>query len=144
MVNSRINTHHSVFNISYHIVWIPKYRKKILVGTIENDIKKYLFDKAKTLNISIEAHEIMQDHIHLFIKAKSNISISTIVQGLKGYTSFILRKQYPKLKKYKSLWSHSYFCETIGCITENSIKKYIALQKEAYHKPQHVVDIDFI
>ena len=125
----RERKNHKVYNISYHIVWIPKYRKHILKNHILISLKKYLFEKASELDISIEAHEIMNDHIHLFIKAPTYLSISYIVQQLKGYTSYKLRKEYLQLRKYKSLWTHSYYAETIGFISENTVKKYIENQK---------------
>lgn len=128
MVN-KISDNHRVYNIAYHITWIPKYRKHILQNDIEKYLKIYLFEKAEQLNIKIEAFEIMPDHIHLFVKANPNLSIMFIVQQLKGYTSFKLRKQFPFLKRIKSLWTHSYYVKTIGIISEPTIKKYIEMQK---------------
>ena len=65
----------------------------------------------------------MLDHIHLFVKGNLKISASTIVKQLKGYSSYMLRKEFIWLKKYKSLWTHSYYCETIGHISEVAVKK---------------------
>lgn len=84
-------------------------------------IKRIIIKKASGINISIEVFDIMPDHIHLFIKNLPNISISYIVKHLKGYTSFMLRKQFIDFNKYKSLWTYSYFCETIGLISEKTI-----------------------
>ena len=114
MAPNRTSGKHSVYNVSYHITWIPKYRKKILEGPIKESLKMHLLQKAHEINISIEAFEIMDDHVHLFIKANPNIKISYIVKHLKGYSSYKLRNEYPYLKRYKSLWTHSYYCETIG------------------------------
>jgi len=85
---------HNVFNVSYHIIWIPKYRKHILKGEIREQLMLLLKEKSIQLNISIEASEIMPDHVHLFIKANPTIIISTIVKHLKSYTSFKLRKMF--------------------------------------------------
>lgn len=126
---TRVFEKHKVYNVSYHIIWIPKYRKHILIGRIRDSLINHLIKKADELNIKIEAYEIMSDHVHLFIKSNTYMPINKIVQQLKGYTSFMLRKEFPVLKKYKSLWTHSYYCETIGLISEKTIKKYIALQK---------------
>ena len=128
MVN-RTHSKHSVYNISYHIIWIPKYRKHILVNEVDTYLRELLIFKASQLKINIEAFEIMPDHIHLFIKANPLLSISYIVQQLKGYSSFMLRKKYDHLNKYKHLWTHSYYCETIGLISEKNIIKYIEMQK---------------
>jgi len=127
--NNRNRKNHKVYNISYHIIWIPKYRKRILKGKLKEKLKFYLFKKAKSIGISIEEYEIMPDHIHLFIKSNPNLSVSFIVNQLKGYTSYMLRKEFIYLKKYKSLWTKSYFCETIGLISEKTVKQYIKMQK---------------
>lgn len=128
-MSSRNFKNHKVYNISYHVIWIPKYRKHILRDYIDGSLRKYLFEKAININVSIEAIEIMPDHIHLFIKCPPNLSISYIVQQLKGYTSYKLRKEFKYLTKYKSLWTHSYYAETIGLISEKTVRKYIDMQK---------------
>ena len=127
---TRVHANHKVYNISYHIIWIPKYRKHILKDEIRIAVKKYLFEKAHMLKISIEAYEIMDDHIHLFIKSRPDLTISYIVQQLKGYTSYKVRKEFPILKRYKSLWTHSYFAETIGLISEKTVKRYIEMKRK--------------
>lgn len=71
----------------------------------------------------------MPDHIHIFIKAHPNISVSDIIKQIKGYTSYNLRKKYKWLRKYKSLWTPSYFCETIGLISEQTVRRYIDMQR---------------
>lgn len=127
-MSNRVKQNNKVYNISYHIIWIPKYRKKILKGHIKEKLLIYLQQKADILKISIEEIEIMDDHIHLFIKANPSLSVSYIVKHLKGYTSYKLRKDFPYLKKYKALWTHSYYCETIGFISESTVRKYINAQ----------------
>lgn len=126
---SRKFNRHNVCNISYHIIWIPKYRKHILKNKISDQLKILLFEKATQIDIKIKAYEIMDYHIHLFIKGDTTMAISKIIQFLKGYTSFMLRKSFPFLKKWKSLWTHSYFCETIGFISKSTVIKYIANQR---------------
>ncbi len=87
-------------------------------------------DKAKQLSFNIENIQIMPDHVHMFIRCSNNsINIHKIIQSLKGYTSYKIRKQFKFLKKYKSFWSTGYFIESIGSISEKSIKKYIDNQK---------------
>ena len=67
-MSNRVRKDHKVYNISYHIIWIPKYRKRLLKGKIKERLIFYLFEKAKSIGISIVEYEIMDDHIHLFIK----------------------------------------------------------------------------
>ena len=74
-------------------------------------------------NFLIEEIDIIPDHVHIFIKCKNlNISISNIVHHLKGFSSFSIRKKFPKLKKYKAFWSPSYFAESIGNMSEKVIR----------------------
>ena len=129
-MTSRICDKHRVYNVSYHIVWIPKYRKHILKNDIRQELINCLHEKAKQLNVTLAAYEVMSDHVHLFIKSNPLITISEIVKNMKGYSSYILRKKFIELRKYKSLWAPSYFCETIGSVSENAIKKYIEMQTQ--------------
>lgn len=120
----------SVYNIGYHIIWCPKYRRKILSGNIETRLKELLILKSEENGWSLEKIECMPDHIHIFIKGTPSDSISHIVSQLKGYSSSILRKEFPDLKKrLPTLWTRSFYVETIGCISEDTIKKYIENQK---------------
>lgn len=80
-----------VYNVSYHIIWCPKYRRKLLVGEVEKRLHSLLIEKAMANEWDISKLEIMPDHIHLFIKATPSDSIAHIVSQLKGYTSYILR-----------------------------------------------------
>jgi len=120
---------HCKYNVSYHIIWIPKYRRSVLVGDIETRLKEILIEKAAQLEIEIGAMECMPDHIHIFIKATPQMMISTIVKHLKGYSSYVLRKEFVELKQCKVLWAPSYFVETIGHISEKTVRKYIEDQK---------------
>ena len=72
----------------------------------------------------------MPDHIHLFIKCTPKHTVSNIVKYLKGYSSFMLRKKYIRYRKYKALWTRSYYCESIGHISEKTIKKYMEDQRK--------------
>ncbi|MBS1736812.1 MAG: IS200/IS605 family transposase [Bacteroidetes bacterium] len=117
------------FNISFHIVWIPKYRKHILVNAIELRLKELLNEKILSLELNLVAIECMPDHVHLFIKSKPTVNISFVIKMLKGYTSRVLRCEFYCLRKLKSLWAPGYFCESIGNITEKTVIKYISNQK---------------
>lgn len=115
----------------YHIVWIPKYRGSFLKGLIKQNVEKSLKYKAEKLDIKIENMEVMPDHVHLFISIKPTHSVSDIVKQLKGYSSYITRKKL-NLYRYKGFWGKSYFCESVGHISEITIKKYIDNQWKHY------------
>lgn len=120
----------TIFNIAYHIIWCPKYRRKVLVNEVEDRLKALLVEKAKEIGCEISIQEVMPDHVHIFIKTKPTLAPHYIVQQLKGYTSRVLRKEYPKLKsRIPTLWTRSYYCESIGHISEETVKKYINDQK---------------
>lgn len=119
-----------VYNINYHLVWCPKYRKAVLINDVAKDLKTLIEQRAKELNIEIGGFEIMPDHIHLFISAKPTLPIHYIVQQFKGFTSHELRNKYEHLKKkLPTLWSRSYYVGTTGFVSDSVIKNYIAHQK---------------
>lgn len=120
----------SCYNIAYHLIWCPKYRKKILINEIETELKKLLKEKADELGVVIETMEVMPDHVHLFVRSNPIIPVQQLVYMLKGYTSRHLRTKFPTLKsRLPCLWTRSYFCETTRHISEEIIKKYIEQQK---------------
>ena len=131
MTNERWTTSNkAVFNIGYHLIWCPKYRRKVLVGQVEIRLKELLIEKAKELGVIIETMEVMPDHTHLFIKSSPILSPHYIVQQLKGFTSFQLRKEFPSLRsRLPTLWTRSYYCESVGHISEETVRKYIEEQK---------------
>lgn len=125
-VQKRLKTSNkAVFNVNYHIIWCPKYRLKILVGKIKERLNNILLEKAEEIEIKIVKVAIMSDHIHLFLECNPKISPNIIVKYLKGYSSRELRKEFSSLKRNTNLWSRSYYCESVGHISEATIKKYI-------------------
>lgn len=122
-------TSHMTYNVGYHIVFSPKYRYNLLRYSITERFKQLLLQKKEKLQISIPALEVMPDHVHLFICAPPSLAIHDIIRELKGYTSHRLRAEYAYLHRYPSLWTRSYFVETIGHISEKTVVKYIASHK---------------
>ena len=119
-----------VYNVSYHLIWCPKYRRKVLTNGVDTRLKELLLEKAKEINVEIETMEVMPDHVHLFVKSVPTNPVHFIVGQLKGYSSRLLRKEFPWLKsRLPTLWTRSYYVETVGHISESTIKKYIEDQK---------------
>jgi putative transposase len=119
-----------VYNIGYHLIWCPKYRRNVLTEEIAARLQELLNTKANEIGISIEEIEVMPDHVHLLVKAKPSAAPDWNVQQLKGTTSRYLRQEYTALKsKLPTLWTRSYYCESVGHISEKSIRKYIEDQK---------------
>lgn len=120
----------TVYNIGYHLIWCPKYRRSVLGENIQNRLRELLLEKADEIGITIEKMEILPDHVHLFVKSPPTASPHWIVQQLKGYSSKILRQEFPELKsRLPTLWTRNYYCESVGHISQDSVKKYIEQQK---------------
>ncbi|NER99609.1 MAG: IS200/IS605 family transposase [Symploca sp. SIO1B1] len=119
----------SVTLLNYHFVWIPKRRKKVLIGDVAKRLEELLQEKSKELDCQIIALEIREDHVHLFLCCPPTLAPDQIMFRLKGYTSRILRQEFPHLLKLPSMWTRSYFCGTAGDASTETIKKYIANQK---------------
>ena len=120
----------ATFNISYHIIWCPKYRRCVLIDGVDTRLKDVLSGIASENGWVIKGMEVMPDHVHVFIAANPAVSPNYIVAKLKGLSARVLRKEFPHLKKrIPSLWTRSYYIESIGHISENTIAKYIQDQK---------------
>jgi len=120
----------SFYNMNYHFVWCPKYRRKVLQPPIDSRLKELLFEKSQEIGLTIKQLEVMPDHVHIFVTGDPTRPAQWIVNQLKGFTSSVLRQEFPELKtRLPTLWSRSYFCETIGHISEETVKKYIQDQK---------------
>jgi len=130
-MNNRWKTSNTtIYNLGFHLIWCPKYRRKVLVGDVRDRLIELLNNKANEIDVNIEKIEVMDDHVHLFVKSKPVHSPHWIVQQLKGYTSRKMRLEFSDLKsKLPTLWTRSYYVESVGNISENTIKKYIDNQK---------------
>ena len=120
----------TVFNLSYHLVWCPKYRREVLVGEVEKRLQHVLLATAAQHGVLIETMEVMPDHVHLFVSSDPTRSVAEIVNRLKGASSRILRQEFPHLRsRLPTLWSRSYYAGTVGHVSEARVKKYIENQK---------------
>ncbi len=122
----------TVYNLGYHLIWTTKYRRDVLTDEVSDRMKVLLNEKAVEMGCEIENMEFMPDHVHLFVKANPTLPPHFIVQQFKGYTSRVLRGEFKELRsRIPSLWTRSYYVESVGNISEESIKKYIDNQKNA-------------
>lgn len=118
----------SVFLLNYHVVWIPKYRRKVLVGAVRERLIKLLSEKCKELGWEVIALEVMPDHLHLFVGVNPSVAPEDIPFRLKGYTSRTLRREFPHLKRMPTMWTPSYFVSSAGNVSAATIERYIAEQ----------------
>jgi len=120
----------AVFNIGYHLIWCTKYRKPVLSEEVGKRLQFLLIEKSKEIGLDIQQLEILPEHVHIFVKCSPVDSPHFIVQQFKGYTSHILRKEFSPLRtRIPTLWTRSYYCESIGHISKKTVRKYILDQK---------------
>ncbi len=121
---------HTVYLINYHLVWIPRRRKPVLVSRVAQRLKEIIKEVAKENHWTISALEVLPDHVHLFVSADPNHAIRSIVRAFKGRSARILRKEFSELMKLPSMWTHSYFVSTTGNVSSETINRYIQEQKK--------------
>jgi putative transposase len=118
----------SVVMLKYHLIWIPRRRRKVLVGAVAHRLEALLREKAKELSVEIEHLAIRPDHLHMFVNAPPSLAVSQLVYRFKGHTSRVLRQEFAHLRKMPSMWTTAYFATTAGRVSEATIHKYIEAQ----------------
>ena len=124
-----------VYSCKYHVVWCPKYRRKVLVNGVDTRLKELIRSICQEIQVDVIEMEIMPDHIHLLMEVDPQFGIHKAVKAIKGKTSRILRQEFPWLKtKLPTLWTNSYFVSTVGGAPLAAIKQYIENQKTSQRK----------
>ena len=124
---------HTKYRLMYHLVFLPKYRKRVLKGKIAKKLHQIFYQGATVNQWWIEELKVMPDHVHLLIQLQAKTSVSKAVQSLKGGSSRQLRKECPEIKEFlwgDSFWADGYFAETVGTRNYTLVKKYIDDNKE--------------
>lgn len=122
---------HTRHRLMYHLVWLPKYRKRILDGEIKKRVKELFADCAEINGWKIIELNIQKDHIQMIVQLKQTIGVSSAVQRFKGGSSKIIREEFPELKEFlwgSNFWAEGYFAETVGRVSEDKIKEYVRNQ----------------
>jgi putative transposase len=138
-------TRYSVYNLNYHIVWIPKYRKKLFFGQMERRLGEIIRESCIRNDISVLALEVMSDHIHLFVSAPPRLSPSKIVNAIKGFSSMKMRQEFVQLRNIikDELWTHTYFVGSER-IKPNENQKLVAKYAKKIAKKLLNIDITII
>jgi putative transposase len=119
-----------IYSCQYHIIFCPKYRRKVLKNGIDIRMKEIIEEKQDEYSYTILGMEIMPDHIHLLLDINPKFGVYPVVSKIKGYTSHQLREEFPELKtKLPCLWTNSNFISTCGSVSLEIVKKYIEDQK---------------
>ena len=114
----------------YHIVFCPKYRRKVLINGVQTRLKVLIQEIVEKWGQEFIEVEVMPDHVHLLVGCDPQFGIHRLVKYIKGASSHQLRLEFPHLKqKLPSLWTNSYYCGTTGGVTLETVKRYIENQK---------------
>ena len=128
---------HVQYDIQYHIVWTTKYRYKVLTGKIAQRVRELIRQSCNSMDVTIIKGSVGREHIHILISCLPSLSVSRLVQQLKGKTSKVLLSENRDLKKRywgQHLWAAGYFCRSVGYITQEIIKDYIENQTDEYEE----------
>ena len=127
---------HTRWSCQYHIVFIPKYRKKQLYGRVRQDVREIIKTLCEYKKVEIVEGAVCADHVHLCVSIPPKLSVSEFMGDLKGKSALMVFDRHPELqsKWNKSFWARGYFVSTIGNVTESTIKKYISEQEEESRK----------
>ena len=114
----------------YHVVFCPKYRRKVLAPPIDERLNVILAEQIERWGQELIEMEVMPDHVHLLVGCDPQFGIHRLVKLLKGFGSHALRAEFPVLKRrLPSLWTNSYFVATVGGVTLETLKRYVEHQK---------------
>ena len=133
---------HVQYDLQYHLVWTTKYRYKVLNGRIAERTRELIRQSCKSMDITIIKGAISIDHVHILISCPPSLSISKIVQQIKGKSSRMLLQEYKDLKRRywgQHLWASGYFCRSVGVITDKIIKEYIENQQDEFEENFKIV-----
>jgi putative transposase len=123
---------HAVYDLKYHLVWIPMYRKHILTGDVVGYLKEVFNPIAEEYGFTIDTMEVVEDHVHIFLEAPPRYAPAEVVQIMKKISGRELFKKFPKIRKQLwagELWNDGYFVRSVGDkVTADIIRKYIKYQ----------------
>jgi putative transposase len=120
----------AVFSLKYHVVWCPKYRRPVLTSGVETRLVELIIQSAALRDMKVHELEVMPDHVHLFIETDPRWAPAEFVAKIKANTSRVLRMEFPHLRsRLPTLWNRSYFCATVGAVSQATIRRYIEAQK---------------
>jgi putative transposase len=119
-----------LYSCKYHVVFCPKYRRKVLVEGVDIRLKEIIYQVATELSCEVMELEVMPDHVHMLCEVDPQLGVHKFVRRVKGRSSRLLRQEYPQLKrKLPTLWTNSYLVSTVGGAPMAIWKQYIEAQK---------------
>ena len=125
---------HTKWNCTFHIVFIPKYRRKVMYGNLREDVREVIKKLCRMKDVKLVEGAVCADHVHLYVAIPPKLSVSEFVGYLKGKSALMLFDLHPEYKqkgKDRHFWARGYYCETVGNVNEETIRNYIKSQSEA-------------
>ena len=119
-----------VYDLGLHVVWCPKYRRKVIAGPVDDRLKQIIGEVCAEHDAPIVELETMPDHVHLLVVCDPQFGIHRLVKQIKGRSSRLLRQEFPSLRRrLPTLWTNSYFVATVGGATLEVVKRYVENQR---------------
>jgi putative transposase len=119
-----------VYSCKYHVIWCPKYRRKVLIHGVDVRLKEIIEAVCDEFGSELIELEVMPEHVHLLVDCDPQFGIAKLIRYIKGRSSRLLRQEFPWLKsRLPTLWTNSYFVSTVGGAPLAVIKQYIEDQK---------------
>lgn len=119
-----------VFQCAFHVVWCPKYRRRVIGGRMEARLKQLIREVVEEKGAWLVELETMPDHVHLLVEVDPQYGVHKLVKAIKGRTSHVLREEFPWLTtRLPTLWTNAYFVATVGGAPLSVIKRYVEQQK---------------
>ena len=131
MRSYRTNSH-SKYDLKVHLIWVPKYRKRVLTGAVAERVRDVLRRISMEHEVHIISGKVSSDHVHMFLSYRPQLALSKLVQYLKGGSSRIMLQEFPRLRKQfwgRHLWARGYMAISSGNITDEMVQKYIDEQE---------------
>ena len=124
---------HTQWNCTYHIVFIPKYRRKIMYGETKRDIVEILKKLCEMKQVTLISGGVSKDHVHMYLAVPPKLSISEVMAYLKGKSALMIFDRHPEYKQKwgeRHFWARGYYVATVGNVNEDTILQYIKDQEE--------------
>lgn len=122
-------TRHAIYNLNYHIVWLPKYRRSVLTGTVARHVKEIIQEIAGDKELEVIDLTVQPDHIHLFVSSPPKHAPSLLANWFKGISSRKYNHRYASSDDQKIKWERGYYAGTAGHVSSETVQDYIQRQE---------------
>lgn len=131
-------TETTVYCCRYHVIFCPKYRRKVLINGIDERFKEIVLSMQENENFIVLEVEVMPDYVHLLLDVDPTIGINVVISRIKGKTAHILTREFPEIRRrIPTLWTRSKFIATVGSVSLETVKEYIKSQKTNEQRKKH-------